>query len=161
MKKILVYIAVFAMIMTLLASPVSALEEPCPECGCLECCCPDFPCYGDPCTPGYWKNHADLWAGMTDLPLGYDSEEWLAILNTPSDGGPWYQLAKHFIASWLNLNAGDVEYVPGHGEDVYDAIDNAESLLEAANGDRSSIDRHYALDLKNFLDIFNNYDRVE
>lgn len=157
MKKTLIYISVFALIMTMFAVPVFAEEVPCPDCGCVECCCPTFPCYGDPCTPGYWKNHAELWMDRTDLPVVNDSAEWLKILNTPSNAGPWYQLAKQYIAACLNLNVGDVEYVEG-GEDVEAAMVAAEKLLL---GSPETIDRQTALELKDFLDIFNNYDRTE
>jgi len=176
MKKTLVYIAVLAMIMTLFAVPVSAEEAICPECShsylncsCFECCCLDPPCLGDPKTQGYWKNHTDLWEGREDLPLGIngsgDSTLWLNILNTPSNAGPWYQLAKQYIAAWLNLeeNGGEVYYnvEEGHGADVYGAIAEAERILNATIGDKDTIDREYALYLKDFLDLFNNYDSVE
>jgi hypothetical protein len=161
MKKVLVYIAVFAMALTLFAVPVFADEVPCPTGGSLEYCCPTFPCHGDPCTPGYWKNHAERWDDRTDLPLGYDPEEWLVILNTPSNEGPWYQLAKQYIAAWLNFKAGGVYYEDYVDENVTGALVDAESLLNVNEGDRGTLDRQRALELKDFLDIFNNYDRTE
>jgi hypothetical protein len=163
MKKTFAYVAILIMAFTLFTVPVSAEETTCSDCGCLECCCIDPPCSGDPKTQGYWKTHGELWEDATDLPLGYSFSEWMSILKTPSNKGPWYQLAKQFIAAWLNINVGDVYYnvEEGHGINELAAIAEAESILDAAKADKSLSDRQAALDLKDFLDRFNNYNDID
>jgi len=91
--------------------------------GTFECTCetpPDYCNY----TPGYWKNHADMWP-VTELSLGgvtYNQDELLAIMDTPVRGDATIILAYHLIAAKLNVASGS-------SDSINDAISEADDLL--------------------------------
>ncbi|MBN1497704.1 MAG: hypothetical protein JXA07_13090 [Spirochaetes bacterium] len=113
-------------------------------CGCTY----DF----DPRTPGYWKNHPEMWvaeAGLTApmmLTIGgveYTQEQLLGMLNTPVRGDAKVIMIKHLIAAKLNvLSGGD----PG----IQTSIDAADACL--ING----CNKKDMLSIKDALDTYNN-----
>ena len=99
----------------------------------------DLECeFGCTLTPGYWKTHSkygpapydDNWANIPDD--GEDTifflsgQTYYQVLWTPPAGGnPYYQLAHHWIAAYLNvLNGADIP------ADVLDAWNEAKVLFE-------------------------------
>lgn len=75
-------------------------------------------------TPGYWKNHLEMWPLRT-VRVGADElsqDEAMAILNTPVRGDATIILAYHLIAATLNV-AG------GADSSIQSAIDEANDLL--------------------------------
>lgn len=75
-------------------------------------------------TPGYWKNHPEVWpmiddgillgdwnhnwtcdSGETCLALTF--EEAMAALSTPPKGDMTWNLARALVAAWLNVSAGN------------------------------------------------------
>ena len=106
-----------------------------------------------PRTPGYWKNHLDMWP-VSSLTIGgvvYDEAGILALLNY---GGPdaATRLAKHLATTMLNLEMGS------DSSTIQSTVDAAQAFLadnppgsNPRRGDRST-----ANDLKDVLDAYNN-----
>lgn len=87
-------------------------------CDCDE---PDGECHY---TPGYWKNHAEMWPVM-ELTLGgvlYSQTQLLEILNMPVRGNALIILQHHLIAAMLNVENGA-------DDSINDAIDEANAIL--------------------------------
>jgi hypothetical protein len=71
---------------------------------------------GQGCTPGYWKNHTDVWTGYSPsdsfnavFGVNYNSSLTLGgALNL--GGGGFEALARHAAAALLNAASGDVNY---------------------------------------------------
>ena len=75
-------------------------------------------------TPGYWKNHTDVWPTLddsiyigdwnhnwkcdpTETCLELSSDEALAALGSPPKGDMTWNLARALVAAWLNVSAGN------------------------------------------------------
>ena len=76
-------------------------------------------------TPGYWKNHADVWPMInesiyigdwnhnwqcdqeSETCLELSREEALAALSTPPKGDMTWNLARALVAAWLNVSSGN------------------------------------------------------
>lgn len=75
-------------------------------------------------TPGYWKNHTDVWPMIDDsiyigdwnhnwqcdpaeTCLELSSEEALAALSNPPKGDMTWNLARALVAAWLNVSSGN------------------------------------------------------
>jgi uncharacterized repeat protein (TIGR01451 family) len=75
-------------------------------------------------TPGFWKNHPEVWpvagglvlAGdwnhnwtcdLTETCLALTTEEALAALGTPPRGDMTWNLGRPLVAAWLNVSAGN------------------------------------------------------
>ena len=75
-------------------------------------------------TPGYWKNHTDVWPMIGDsiyigdwnhnwqcdpaeTCLELSSDQALAALNNPPKGDMTWNLARALVAAWLNVSAGN------------------------------------------------------
>jgi hypothetical protein len=59
-------------------------------------------------TPGYWKNHEEVWP-TTTISFGgisYDQAQLLGILRQPVRGDATIILAHHLIAAYLNVDRG-------------------------------------------------------
>ncbi len=106
-------------------------------CGCI----PAF----DPRTPGYWKNHAEMWP-VEYLTLGnaeYTKAQLLVMLNTPVKGDAKVIMIKHLIAATLNVLSGADTSIQG-------SIDAADACLIDKCG------KSRMLTIKDALDAFNN-----
>jgi hypothetical protein len=109
----------------------------------------------DPChfTPGYWKNHADMWPVM-ELDLGgttYSQAELLEIMDTPVRGDATIILAYHTIAAKLNVAKGADPALISDALVAADAVFAAYGIGDGIN--RSA--RSTALDAKNTLANYN------
>jgi hypothetical protein len=86
------------------------------------CDCEEEACHY---TPGYWKNHLDMWPSMT-LTVGgveMNQDELVEIMDTPVRGDATIILAYHLIAAKLNvLNGAD--------NSINSAIAGADAYLE-------------------------------
>ncbi len=119
-------------------------------CPCLEGC--TF-------TQGYWKNHNQYRNNPSQqIPWPIDEntllcgQTWLDILDTPTGGNAWLNLAHQWIAARLNVANGATTSTLV--VDIATVLADAESLLlscSIATGDIA-----YALDLKDYLDQYNN-----
>ena len=129
-------------------------------CNISECSgdCPECEFCGQDCTltQGFWKNHTECW------PIDPNSSEaefcnidWTTILDTPTQGRPWYILAHQAIAAALNdANGATVDC-----NDVEEALEDALDLLTNNCQDINSQfppDRDEYIDLAALLDDFNN-----
>jgi hypothetical protein len=74
---------------------------------------------GEGCTPGYWKNHLDSWAGTGfapgddfDATFGVNAFNPNITLLAAANlgGGGLNKLARHAVAALLNAASGDVDY---------------------------------------------------
>lgn len=77
---------------------------------------------GDVCarTPGYWKNHEEVWP-VTDFAIGgveYTQSELLEILRRPVRGDATVILAHHLIAAKLNVWNGADDSIQGRIDDA-------------------------------------------
>jgi len=113
-------------------------------CGCTY----DF----DPKTPGYWKNHPEMWvaeAGLIApmmLTIGgveYTQEQLLAMLNTPVRGDAKVIMIKHLIAAKLNVLSGAEPSIQAY-------IDAADTCLI------NNCSKKNMLSIKDALDFYNN-----
>ncbi len=89
--------------------------------GTFECTCETHICNY---TPGYWKNHEDMWP-VTELSLGgvtYSQAQLLDIMDTPVRGDATIILAYHLIAAKLNVLSGSSDSING-------AITEGDNLL--------------------------------
>ncbi len=76
-------------------------------------------------TQGYWKNHGDWPTGYSPSASFYKSgQTWQQVLNTPSSGGVYYQLATQYIAAKLSLASGATA-----SPEVMQAIADAEAYF--------------------------------
>jgi len=105
-----------------------------------------------PRTPGYWKNHLEMWP-VTQLTLGgvvYDEAEILEALqyNGPDAAT---RLAKHLATTMLNLAMGSDTSV----QPTVDAS-NAFLVEHPPGSNPRGQDRNTANDLKDILDTYNN-----
>jgi len=107
MKRSLIIFIVLAMVLALCATPIYAH------------------------TPGYWKNHTDVWTDVAiddEFINGPDGFTWLDALGTPPKGDYFYILARAYAAAYLNISGGgwgDIEGTPAG-----DAVEEAGELLE-------------------------------
>jgi hypothetical protein len=114
-------------------------------------------CGGGPSDPGctysqgYWKNHLDEWLADGDI----CGQSWADILHTPPRrGNAFYILGHQWIAAMLNVAAG-----ADTPEDVEQALDEGQLLLEAACDSGAVIprdDRPDAIMWSEILDAYNN-----
>jgi len=109
---------------------------------------------GDPCTPGYWKNHPEEWP-IDTVTIGgiiYTKAEAITLLKGNAKDAT-YKLASHLIAAKLNLANG-----VSASTTVLDAIEDADNFLSTnpLGSNPQGADRDYALNLKDILDAFNN-----
>ena len=99
----------------------------------------------DPRTPGYWKNHPEMWPVAT-LMIGevlYDQARLLEILDTPVRGDARIILMKHLIAAKLNV-------LSGADAGIQSIIDAADACLI------NNCNKRTLILIKDQLDIFNN-----
>ncbi len=107
-----------------------------------------------PRSPGYWKNHAELWP-VDDLEIGgvrYDAMALLDLLNSGGSGAS-RKLARQLVATRLDLEVGsDPAILP--------TVEQADLfLIDFPPGSRpTGADRQTANALKNILDAYNNAD---
>jgi hypothetical protein len=105
-------------------------------------------------TPGYWKNHAEVWP-TTTIYLGgvaYNQDQLLSYLMQPVRGDATVILAHHLIAAILNVdNGGDMS--------VSDCINNAQEFLVAhpIGSDPQGLAREQALGIKDCLAAYNEF----
>ena len=93
-------------------------------------------------TPGFWKNHLDVWPVANDIVLIGDwnhnwvcdadetcleltTEEALAALSTPPKGDMTWNLGRPLLAAWLNVSAGN------ESSCISETIDLAAGWLQA------------------------------
>lgn len=59
-------------------------------------------------TQGYWKNHADVWAGQSVMlgTVNYNQTQLLSIFNKPVQGNGLISLSRQLIAAKLNIANG-------------------------------------------------------
>ncbi len=105
-----------------------------------------------PRTPGYWKNHTEVWP-VTELTIGgitYDEAGILALLNY---GGPdaATRLAKHLATTMLNLAMGSDDSI----QPTVDAADAFLVTYPPGSNPRGKA-RGTANALKDILDAYNN-----
>jgi len=105
---------------------------------------------GEGCTPGFWKNHLDAWAGTGFIPgddfevvfgvnASFDPHTLLDAINL--GGGGEKALARHAVAALLNAASPDVDYaftvadVISMVQNAYASGDftTAKDLFDAAN----------------------------
>ncbi len=114
-------------------------------------------------TPGFWKNHTDVWvgAGPDDLleglqnspfiipdSLGLDGTTMLEALNFgggPGEVGAAKILLRAAVAAWLNASDPDINYYHGRGH-----------IASYTNEALASLDRDTMLSLAAVFDYNNN-----
>lgn len=87
----------------------------------------DVPQEGCTRTQGYWKNHADpnsnrynsTWDNYLNVTFYGSGMTYLEVLNTPTQGEPYYILAHQFIAAELNVASG--ASIPANVLDAWNA----------------------------------------
>lgn len=117
----------------------------------FECICdvPNETCHF---TPGYWKNHPEMWP-VTSLMIGgqpYEQDALLEIMATPVRGDATIILTYHLIAGMLNVENGADNSIGG-------SIDEANLFLELFTIGSKPMkgNRATALDLKDLLATYN------
>ena len=68
--------------------------------------------HGQGCTPGFWKNHTELWVGIL-VDVGPDSDDVLSDLKAKGPGG---ERIRHLAAGLLNARALGAAYPFAEGE---------------------------------------------
>lgn len=146
-----------------------------------ECVVTPPPSGGSPRTPGYWKNHAEVWPVST-LSVGgdpYSKQCLLAFLGLPTVGDARVKLIHHLVSAKLNIlanpgqPAGNVSPstptgYPNPNSTIRDTIDAGDAFL-ASNGTEincatnsltgrapSGGQKTLANAIKDALDAFNN-----
>lgn len=132
MKKWLTRIAVAAVLVAQLATPVLA---------CI---------YNTPLTQGYWKNHVSEWPTVCQGAT-FNGIPWEQILNhNCKDGDAWYILAHQWIAYWLNCS----NYALNWDCELYP---RAQALLSGGPGSITDpAERAEAIELATKLEGLNN-----
>jgi hypothetical protein len=89
----------------------------------IDCEC-DEPSNACQLTPGFWKNHRNMWAVQTMYIGGheYDADALMAFLKAPVRGDATIILLHHLIAAKLNVASGA-------DDSIMSAIDEASDLL--------------------------------
>lgn len=98
----------------------------------------------------FWMQHLDVWPA----PFTPDSEicdlTFTEVMQTPSDGTPWYILAHEWIPAQLNIANGAVS------ECVLEAFEEAEALLSNCDFSQFPEDVYQYLALTGALADYNN-----
>lgn len=104
----------------------------------------------------FWKNHPEIWP-VTEISIGnfkYSQSEAIEILETLPEGDATYVLARHLIATKLNiLNGAD-------GTVVASVVVDADAWLTAypLGTNPSNPERQVGIDLADILDDYNEGD---
>jgi hypothetical protein len=97
MNKKLLVIPVIVLVLTMVLAVTGFACDSC-DCGCGDC--PPPPCEAD-CSPGFWKNHTEIWEGETDF------ANMLAILQAKGND-PLFQY-RFDVADYLNAEYPDAD----------------------------------------------------
>jgi hypothetical protein len=119
-----------------------------------------------PCIPphskGYWKNHADAWP-VDWIEIGevnYTNEAAIAILEGANAKDATRMLAAQLIAAKLNRFSGAYPNFDhcNSSVNIDEVVDDADKFLEEhpLGSDPQSENRQTALELKDWLDAYNN-----
>ena len=105
-----------------------------------------------PRTPGYWKNHLEVWP-VSELTIGGVVYDESGILDLLRYGGPdaATRLAKHLATTMLNLAMGSDDSIQG-------TVDSAQAYLvdQPPGSNPRGRDCGTANGLKDILDVYNN-----
>ena len=106
------------------------------------------PC--EPHTPGYWKNHPEVWEGRVN---SYE----LGILNSPVQGDKYVTMEKTFIATRLNILIGNCDDC---SSEFYGVVDDVVTWLTTYQNQRPVAAKSSAWQeiewANQLLDDFNN-----
>lgn len=112
--------------------------------------------FGEPRTPGYWKNHPEAWPvqSVTIGGVTYTKAEAIALLTANAEDAT-YKLASHLIAAKLNVFS--FSFGTSDPVAVLNYISNADAFLTAhpLGSNPQGAEREYALSLKDNLEAFN------